>query len=113
MLRHCKRHRLVFVNGVDEVRFFGAAPCSDRSGCVEDKKERESMLDSQNDWEGKRLKRCLSLGLSEYHSPLIQTRGRVLESRYYSEIIAPRPSLERNRSSESLGFTPLNPTRQQ
>lgn len=45
MLRHCKKDR--FVDG-DEMRCFGAGPRSDRSVCVEDNKERESMFDVQN-----------------------------------------------------------------
>ena len=49
MLRRCEKYRLDFVNEVDEVRCFGAGPCSNRRACVEDKRERESMLDSQND----------------------------------------------------------------
>ena len=47
MLRRCKKHRLLFVNGFTKVNCFGAGPRSDRSACVEEKRERESMLDSQ------------------------------------------------------------------
>ena len=47
MLRRCKKDRLLFVNWVDEVRCFGTGPRIDRSACVVEKRERESMLGSQ------------------------------------------------------------------
>lgn len=50
MLRLCRKDRFV---SVEEIRCFGADPRSDRSACVEDSKERESMFDFQNRWEGK------------------------------------------------------------
>lgn len=49
MLRRCKKYRLVLGNGVDKVKFFGADLCRNRSAFGEDKKERDSMFDSQQD----------------------------------------------------------------
>ena len=47
MLRRCEKDWLLFVNGFNKVNCFGGGPRSDRSACVEKKRERESMLDSQ------------------------------------------------------------------
>ena len=47
MLRRCEKDWLLFVNGFKKVNCFGGGPRSDRSACVEKKRERESMLDSQ------------------------------------------------------------------
>ena len=46
MLRRCKKDWLLFINGFQKVNCFEAGPRSDRSACVEEKRERESMLDS-------------------------------------------------------------------
>ena len=49
MLRRCKRDRLVLGDGVEKVKCFGAGLCRNRSAFVKDKKERDSISDSQQD----------------------------------------------------------------
>lgn len=49
MLRRCKIYKLVLGNGVEKVKFFGADLCRNRSTFGEDKKERDSMFDSQQE----------------------------------------------------------------
>lgn len=71
MLRRCKNDWLLFVNGVGDVKCFGAGLGSDRRACDEGKTERESMLESQNNQaESKReeVPRWSSMGL-------VRTRG--------------------------------------
>ncbi len=55
--------RLLFVNWVDEVRFFGAGPRSDRSACVEEKRERESILGPETIGQDKEQRIGLALAL--------------------------------------------------
>lgn len=71
---------------MDEVGCFVAGPRSDRSACVEEKSERKSILDSQND-RAKGWRRCLARAL--WVPPvLFQTRGFC----FGAFIIAPRPN---------------------
>lgn len=52
MLRRCRKEWLLLVNGFKKVNCLGGGLRSDRSACVEARKERESMLDTQNDRAG-------------------------------------------------------------
>ena len=51
------------MNGVDQVRCFGAGLGSDRSACVEEKRERESMLGPETIRQDKEQGRYLAQAL--------------------------------------------------
>lgn len=69
MLRRCKKYRLVLGDGVEKVKCFGAGLCRNRSAFVEDKKERDSMMDSQQGRarEATEAPRSDSMGIAHFY----------------------------------------------
>ena len=73
MLRRCRKDWLLFVNGFKKVKCFGAGPPSDRNACVEERKERKSMLDPRGLSGGMSSAEVALLGLCGYR-PLPKSR---------------------------------------
>ena len=65
----------MFVKGVDEVASLGAGPRSNRSVCVENKRERESMIDSRIKWEMKATEGVPLCGAQWVLPAPVRTRG--------------------------------------
>lgn len=69
------------MKGVDEVASLGAGTRSNRSVCVEDKRERESMIDPRIKWEMKATEGVPLCGAQWVLPAPVRTRGFVVKSR--------------------------------